>query len=162
MGFQTQVNNQQAPAVNGDFASANPRASIIGPEAGYIAGSVGATVGTFVWLDPSDSTGRSVISTGTGAPLGFLARTEQALITTYLAEFGNLVPAGYGVTVYGMGDYWATATVSVASLGQKAFAKLTDGTMQPGAAGATIVGYVETPFYITRAALVGELATITQ
>ena len=42
MGFQTQVNAQQAPAVAGDFASANPRAAV--GEAGQEA-AAGSAIG---------------------------------------------------------------------------------------------------------------------
>ena len=50
MGFQTQVNAQQAPACAGDFASANPRAATVSPEGGFVAGAAGVTVGRFAWI----------------------------------------------------------------------------------------------------------------
>ena len=51
MGFQTTVNLQQAPAVAGDFATANPRASFPAGEGQYVAGASGVTVGRFAWID---------------------------------------------------------------------------------------------------------------
>lgn len=158
MGFQTQVNITPAIAVAGDFASSNPRSAVVGIEGGYVAGTGGITVGTFVWIQSDDKT---VLNSGSGKPDGFIHREQQALITTYLAESGNVIPAGFPVTVMRTGDYYAKATVAAAVKGNKAFAKLTDGTMQPGAAGATISGFVETDFVITRACLVNELAVIT-
>lgn len=47
MGFQTKVNRQQAPAIAGDFASANPRASMLATEGTLVAGVSGVTVGVF-------------------------------------------------------------------------------------------------------------------
>lgn len=158
MGFQTQVNAQQAPAVAGDFASANPRASHVAPEAGYVAGAGGVTVGRFAWIQAD---GVTVLNSGAGKPDGFIHREQQALISTYLAESSNVVPAGLPVTVMRTGDYFATSTVAAADKGEKAFAKLTDGTMQPAAAAATVSGFVETDFAISQPAGIGELAVIT-
>lgn len=158
MGFQTTVNLQQAPAVAGDFATANPRASFPAGEGQYVAASAGVTVGRFAWID--SSTGL-VSNAGTGKPDGFIHREQQALISTYLAESSNVIPQGFPVTVMRTGDYFATATVGAATKGQKAFAKLTDGTVQAGAAGATISGFIETDFVITQAAALNELAVIS-
>lgn len=159
MGFQTQVNVTPAPAVAGDFASSNPRAAVVAPESGFVAGASGVTVGRFAWIDTD---GKTLNNTGTGAPDGFIHREQQALISTYLAESGNLIPVGFAVTLMRTGDYYATVTVASAEKGEKAFAKLSDGTMQPGAAGAEISGFVETDFVISRPAAVGEVAVITK
>ena len=164
MGFQTQVNLQQAAAVAGDFASANPRSSVVAHEGTLVAGSSGVTVARFAWATSAGL----VSNTGTGKPTGFVHRRQgSALITTYLAETSNLIPQGFEVTLMAAGDYWATINVSSATIGQKAFASLTDGTMQPGAAGATISGYIETDFFITGfpvggTGAVGELAVISR
>jgi len=158
MGFQTTVNLQQAPAVAGDFATANPRASFPAGEGQYVAGAAGVTVGRFAWID---ATTGLVSNTGTGKPDGFIHREQQALITVYLAEASNLVPQGFPVTVMRTGDYWATSTVAAATKGQKAFAKLSDGTIQPGAAGATIAGFIETDFVITQGCALNELLVMS-
>lgn len=151
-GFQTTVNSALALAVAGDLASANPTSSFPAGEGGLVAGEGGVTVGRFAWI-----TGNTVLnSAASGKPDGLIHREQQALITTYLAETSNLVPAGMAVTVMDGGDYFLTATVAGATKGQKAFAKLADGTMQAGAAGATIEGFVETDFVIKRDCLVGE------
>jgi hypothetical protein len=158
MGFQTTVNLQQAPAVAGDFATANPRASFPAGEGQYVAGAAGVTVGRFAWIDAATGL---VSNTGTGKPDGFIHREQQALITVYLAEASNLVPQGFPVTVMRNGDYWATSTVAAATKGQKAFAKLSDGTIQPGAAGATIAGFIETDFVITQGCALNELLVMS-
>ena len=158
MGFQTTVNLQQAPAVAGDFATANPRASFPAGEGQYVADTAGVTVGRFAWINASTGL---VSNTGTGKPDGFIHREQQALISVYLAEASNVVPQGFPVTVMRTGDYWATATVGAATKGQKVFAKLSDGTVQAGAAGATIAGFIETDFVITQGCALNELAVIS-
>ena len=157
MGFQTTVNLQQAPAVAGDFATANPRASFPAGEGQYVAGS-SVVVGRFAWIDANTGL---VYTSGSGKPDGFIHREQQALISVYLAEASNVVPQGFPVTVMRTGDYWATATVAAAVKGNKVFAKLSDGTVQAGAAGATIAGFIDTDFVITQGCALNELAVIT-
>lgn len=133
MPFQTSVQNQPAVAVEGDFASANPRASVLAGEAALVAGSNGLTVGRFAWIS-----GNTANNTGTGAPAGFVHRKQgDAMITAYLAEFGMLIPGGRAVTLMNEGDFWAR-TVNAATPGQKAFADLATGEIIAAAAGATI------------------------
>ena len=158
MGFQTQVNAQQAPAVAGDFASSNPRAACVAPEGGFVAGAAGVTVGRFAWIQ---SDGKTVLNTGTGKPDGFVHREQQAFITAYLGEASNVVPVGQPVTLMRTGDYYALATGNPAVKGEKAFAKLADGTVEFDAAGATVAGFIETDFVCTQAAGSGELAVMT-
>lgn len=137
MGFQTQVNLTPAPAVAGDFASANPRKAFVGPESGFVAGAAGVTVGRFAWIQ---SDGVTVLSTGTGKPDGFIHREQQALITAFLGEASNLVQPGFPVTIMSTGDYWAKSNNGSAVRREKAFAKFQDGSVQFEAAGATIAG----------------------
>lgn len=128
MPFQTVVNLQQAPAIAGDFASSNPRASTIAPESGFVVGTGGVTVGRFAWVQAD---GVSVLNSGgRGKPDGFVHREEQALITAYLGEASNLVQQGYPIGLMRTGDYWVTATVSSAVVREKAFAKYQDGTVR--------------------------------
>lgn len=134
-GFQKQVNTTPAIGVAGDFASGNPRSSHVAQEGAFVAGTGGVTVGRFAWIQ---SDGKTVKNSGQGKPDGFIHREQQALISTYLAESSNLVPAGFPVTIMRDGDYFATSTVATAEKGEKAFAKFQDGTMQPAAAAATI------------------------
>jgi len=82
MGFQTSVKLQPAPAVEGDFASTNPRASVLAGESQIVAGASGVTVGKFAWLDAAGNKAYSYGQIGQ-APNGFVARTHQALITNY-------------------------------------------------------------------------------
>ena len=59
------------------------------------------------------------------------------------------VPAGFPVQIAERGEFFAKSA-NAATLGQKVFATLADGTLQFGAAGATIAGAIETAFVVTR------------
>lgn len=108
MTFQTQVNITPAPAVAGDFASANPRANVLAGPGELIAGVGGVAVGRFAWAGSIGSGDyvRTVLNFGLGAPTGFLAREQQGLITTFLSESSMVVPQGLPVTLYNAGDFW--------------------------------------------------------
>ncbi len=156
MGFQKTINIQPAPAVEGDFASANPRASVLAGPNALIADAAGVTVGRFAWAD-SDGL---VTNAGTGAPTGFVHREQQALITQWLGETSMLVPEGLPITLHNEGDFWAK-TLTVATVGQKVFASLTTGEVKTDAAGATVAGYVETIFKVGSSGAANELIKIT-
>lgn len=142
MPFQTVVNTNPAPAVAGDFASANPRASVLAGEGTFVAGPAGVTVGVFARA--KNSTG-VVTNAHPGAPCltGFVQRDQLALITVWLAEASMLVPAGIEITLMAKGDYWAKF-VAGAAIGQKVFAYYTDGTLVAGTAGSPPAGAVVT------------------
>lgn len=142
-GFQTQVNVQPAPAVEGDFCSTNPRGTVNAGPGGIVAGAVGVTVGRFAWWQnaPVDANGTptTVNNFGAGLPTGFVHRGQQGLITTYLANAGMLIPQGFGVTLFKSGDFWVkNAGATEALVGQKAFANLANGTVSFAAAGAAV------------------------
>lgn len=152
-GFQKTVQLQQAAAVAGDFASANPRASFVSHEGTLVAGSAGVTVARFAWRNASGQVSNSVVGTANALslrPAGFVHRRQgEALITNYLGETSNLIPQGFEVTLMMTGDYWANQITNPASIGQKAFANLATGEIQTATAGATIAGFVGTASYAT-------------
>lgn len=156
MGFQKDIRIQPAPAVEGDFASANPRASVLAGEGSLIAGTGGAIVGRFAWADANGE----VTNAGAGAPTGFIHREQQALITEWLGETSMLVPEGLAITLHNEGDFWVK-TLTAATVGQKVFASNTTGDVKTGAAGATIAGYTETGWTVKSAGAVGELIKIS-
>jgi len=143
-GFQGQVNQYPAPAVAGDFASANPRASVLGGPGQFVAGAAGVNTGLFAW---SDANGVVLNTAASGAPTGFVHRDHQALQMNLLAQAGINIPQGMPVTLHSAGDFWVQ-TSTAATPGQKIFAKLADGSACTGAAGATIAGFVETKWYV--------------
>lgn len=149
-GFQRTVNLQQAAAVAGDFASANPRASVVGHEGTLVAGTAGVIVARFGWQTLAGLVSNSVVGAVTNKPTGFVHRRQgAALITTYLGETSNLIPQGFEVTLMVNGDYWIAPTTNPATIGQKVFANLGTGEIQTAAAGATIAGFSGTASFAT-------------
>lgn len=143
--FQKSVSTQPAAAVAGDFASANPRASVLAGPGGLIAGPNGVTVGRFGWVSYAqldvNGAGQIVNNTGAGIPTGFVHREQQALITTFLAESGMLIPSGYPMTLMDAGDYWVQNDGATEALpGMKAFASLATGQVSFAVAGSTVGG----------------------
>ena len=157
MPFQSSVNVTQAPGVAGDFASANPRHSTPSVPGGFVAGPNGLTIGLFAWADTG--TGTILSNTGTGLPTCFVHRAMQALITTYLSEYGMTIPAGMGVgEMFNAGDFFVkNAGASAVTIGMKAFANNTNGTISFAATGATVTGSIETKWYAMTMGAAGEL-----
>lgn len=148
--FQRQVNIQPAPAVAGDFASANPNASVLAGPGALVSGANGVTVGRFAWAD--FATGL-VANTGAGAPSGFVHREQQAVITQFLQEATELVPEGIMITLHQAGDFWAKNDgASAATIGQKVYANSATGQITTGATGTPPTGASVT------AALLGNIA----
>jgi hypothetical protein len=159
MPFASQVNVVQAPAVEGDSADKNPRVSVDSSGAAFVAGVGGVLVGRFAWAD--FVTGM-VTNAGAGPATGFVMRSQQALITQYLAEYSMVIPQGQPVTLHSHGGFWVKNTgVASAAIGAKAFASNTTGQIQFGAAGATIAGYSESKWTCLSTGLAGELVKIT-
>jgi hypothetical protein len=148
MPFQTQVGVQPAVAVAGDFASSNPRNSVLAGQGGLVAGPNGVTVGRFAWaVAPLDDVGAptSVSNTGFGPVTGFVHREQQALITTYLAESSMLVPQGFPITLFSTGDFWVKNDGTTTALfGQKCYANYADGRATFAATGSPIGGALGT------------------
>lgn len=109
MTFQSTVNLNQAPAVAGDFASSNPRATVMTEAGGLVASLAGVTVGRFAWKD-ANSLVASSSGTANRAPDGFVHREQQAAITLFLAESSNVIPQGYPVVLHNQGDFYAVNT----------------------------------------------------
>lgn len=160
-GFQRAMAVTQAPGIAGDFASYNPRHSMLSVPGGYMAGPNGLTVGCFAWADTLSGTVLS--NSGTGAPLCFIHRANQALLTGYLAESSMTIPGGMGIgEMFDGGDFFCVnAGSSATTIGMKAFASLTNGTVSFAAAGATVTGSVETKFTCYTINAAGELVKIS-
>lgn len=105
-----------------------------------VAGTSGVTVGKFGWQVLTALTGVSVVnsfsSTAPVVPDGFVGNDHQALITVWLGQFGMVIPAGYPVTLYNRGDFWAKNIYAPCVLGQKVFANLFSGDILGAAAGS--------------------------
>ena len=154
--FQTSVRVQPAPALAGDFASANPRSSVLAGPGSLYSGANGVAIGVFAWAVSSgvanglsgETDALNIVSNaGSGVPTGFVSRKGQfALITTYLAAYGGVIPPGKEMTLHTAGDFWVNSS-TVAAFGQKIFANLTTGAISTAAAGATVTGSIETKWY---------------
>lgn len=145
MPFPSQVNVQPAPAVAGDFADTNPRSTVNAGPGGLVAGSSGVTVGRFAWVSAttidSDSAPATVNNFGSGMPTGFVHREQQGLITTYLAESGMVVPAGFPITLFNGGGFFVKNDgTGSAQVGQYAFANFADGRVTFGAGSQANIG----------------------
>jgi hypothetical protein len=131
-GFQTAVNVQPAPAVAGDFCDHNPRWSVDAGPGGLVAGTAGLSVAQFAWLSysASDGDGAPAIANnfGSGPVAGFVHREQQALMLSYLADAGMVVPSGFPVTLMGGGGFWIKNSGTTQALpGMKVYAAFSTG-----------------------------------
>lgn len=142
MSFQTQVNQQPAPAVAGDFASTNPRATVLSGPGALIAGLAGLIVGAFAWLDQATySIASNSATPGQGQPNGFVRNDHSAVITTYLGKSSLLIPAGFPVTLFDAGDFWVMNNGATEAVpGQKAYANYVNGLASFAASGSPSTG----------------------
>lgn len=131
MGFQRTVKNQPAPAVEGDFASNNPIASLVPPiEGAYTVGDANVRIGYFAWGANDGKVYSSLAgATAAGGPIiGFVARQPNipaAMITAFLGESIMTLQVGREVTLMSAGDYYAN--LPGATPGAGVFALATTG-----------------------------------
>jgi hypothetical protein len=152
--FQQTVNTQPSPAVEGDYASQNPRTSVLAGPGGLVAGPGGVTVGAFAWIEADGHTVQS-FGTNNTAPDGFVHREQQALITQFLGSFSMNVPEGFPITLDGEGDFWVRnqgpaaftkgATVFASFATGLAFTSAPAGATATGSIGATFTATAGTP-----------------
>jgi hypothetical protein len=138
MGFQNVVRTDPAPAVEGDFASANPRASMLAGVGALVAAAVGVTVGRFARARNDNGTVTNA-HPGVACRLGFVHRDQPAIITPFLGASTLLVPSGLEIVLHDGGDFWARFAGG-AAIGQKVFASNADGSAVAGTAGTAPQG----------------------
>lgn len=138
MPFPTQVQTQPAPAVAGDFSSANPYRTVNSGQGAFVAGA-GLFVGRFAWADPTNTVLNSNFAVGSPpaagvsagnptAPIGFIGRNQQGLITTFLAEASMQILPGIQCVAFRGGDFWAVNSgLLAAQIGMKAYALYSTG-----------------------------------
>jgi hypothetical protein len=158
MAFQQTVYPQQAPAVEGDFASANPRRTMVAGEGTLISGAVPVLVGRFAYALNSAGTVTNA-KPGGSARLGFVHRNQPVLNIIWLGANTMAVQPGLEMTLFTGGDFWCRFAAP-AAVGQKVFVVDADGSTVAGAAGATIAGATESNWSIVEACNAGELAKI--
>lgn len=134
MPFQTTVNTNPAPGLEGSFASANPYSSMVAGDTALVAGSAGVIVGRMAWARNDNS----VVTNGhPGVPsrLGFVSKYNIVLITVYLAQASQVIQPGVDMTLHDAGDWWARLPAG-GSISQKIYASYADGSLTAAATGA--------------------------
>ena len=136
--FQVAVGSDPAPAIEGDFASANPHRSMLADVGSFVAGT-GLYIGTFA-VEP---TGLVANSGGVGSVYGFVQRTQISLILPFLGGYSMQVMPGVECTLMDGGDFYARFAGG-ATRGQKVFVVPGTGLGIAGATGASINAAVVT------------------
>ncbi len=135
-GFQVTVNSQPAPGIAGDFYGANPRAVVLAGPGNLVAPVGGLVVGQFAWADlTTEVVSQSFNPNG---QLGFLRRSDAAIIVTYLGISTFVLNAGFPVTLFSQGDFWGLFAGG-ASPGQIVYADPSTGALVAGGASAPLV-----------------------
>lgn len=121
MGFQNKINLKPAIGWHGDFASVNPRVSLLSNDenqnGAYQVGDGGVKAGSFVWVDAG---GVTVSNSGSGSPDGFVGREMTGITVQYLQENSMAIPKGFMVTVYERGEFYVELPVTFDSVTRKA------------------------------------------
>lgn len=160
MAFQSSVGVYVGVGAEAQPASTSPIIAAAGGPDAFRAGTGGVTIGTFVFRDATDSTiVTNVAPAADSVPVGFIQNVGQATIGYNLAN-SMLIIEGREVSPKVGGDFWAKST-TVATIGQKVFASVTNGKLATGTAGATVTGFVETEWYVSHGAAVGDLIIIS-
>lgn len=162
MSFPKKSQAYQAVGKPGTRATDNPVIYVAGQT---VAGEDGVTAGLFAWGTPSSETNdiyKPVLfsNTGTGKPAGIVSAET---IQTYLdidEEASMHIPANTNALIISHGDIFVK-TETAATVGQKVFAVLADGTIKTGDAGAVIDGAVETNAKVVTAGAAGDVIIIS-
>lgn len=154
-GFQTRVNRQPPPAVIGDFASMNPRATAdagagqfrSGGSLNYLSAQNLAVIGNFAWGQGQFATSQKP----SGASVaGFVANELQTSIPfpnsgdpLYPNTVRLAVESGYAVTLFTHGDFWTLpvgAVSGIVSPGDEVYARQYDGALTNDATAFSATG----------------------
>lgn len=160
MSFQKQVDIYRGVGQVGHPASASPIVAFAGGPGAFKADANGVGIATFVFRSAVGSKLVTNKAPSTDSkPLGFIQNLAQAIIG-YRENQSMQIASGVEVSPKVAGDFWAKSS-TVATEGQKVFASITDGTIATGEKGATVDGYVETDWYVSQGAAVGDLIIIS-
>lgn len=142
-GFQSFVNRHLAPGVVGAFASLNPRAVVLaGPGAFKADETPPVVVGFFAWGAPADGLAHGEETANSF--LGFVANEGQTIITQFLGRDRLAVQAGFPVTLYSHGDFWAHVAGGAVDVGDTIYADAATGepTVDDASAANPDTGFV--------------------
>lgn len=152
MSFQTALNRDLPRGVAGDFASTNPRNSILAGEASLVAAE-DLTVGQFAFADLA--TGKVYAAFAAGRRVGFVHRNNRAIVALGSTS-SMIIPTGREVALFSSGDFYVVAPATVAP-NDAVFAL--DAT---GAVVAVATTAETTNFVFAEAAQAGALVKITR
>lgn len=153
MALQTVVNKELAVGVAGDLVNVTDKMyTAVNPIA-----ETAVTAGCFV-CQGTDALKQCKL--GGTVPMGVAQRVYQYNNESLVAGASMTIPAGSGVSVIKKGYVYVAATAA-ATVGQKVFAVLADGSIKSGSTGATISGAVETDWVVmTPASAAGDIIVI--
>lgn len=152
MAFQKGINRDLPRGVAGDFASTNPRNSMLAGE-GALRTAVPVPVGQFAFADLATGLVTNVFTAG--MRVGFVHRNNQAVVPLGQAA-SMLIPAGREIALFTDGDFYAVAPAAVAP-GDAVYA-----LEETGALSAVATDAQETPFVFAETADAGALVKITR
>lgn len=166
MGFQNVIKNQPGVGEAGDFADAGIRANVLAGAGALVAGPATrpVVVGNFAWGDQVGTLANGSYRGESTAKIGFVHREMNALITAFLAEGGQIVQPGTGVTLFDQGSFWGKFAAG-AVVGQKVFANYADGSLYAAATGtstqtASVTGAIAVTTGILTVSAVGSGALV--
>lgn len=162
MSFQTRVNTYLPQAFPGDFCSANPRVSTVGPEGSWYAGTGGVRAASFVWAnEDTRQVFNSAAAAGlpaTALPDGYVRKGGMGIIASVPQESTMLIPAGQMVTLFDKGEFWDTVPTGVTADRRAAiYTDPTSGLIVD----STASGAVATGYYYALSADPGEMVKIS-
>ena len=153
MALQKNVNTELAVGVAGDLVNVTDKMyTAVNPIA-----ETNVTAGRFVCqgTDPMKQ-----CKLGGTVPMGIAQRVYQYNNDSLTVGASMTIPAGSGVSVIKKGYVYVAATAA-ATVGQKVFAVLADGTVKTGSAGGSVSGAVETDWTVmTPASEAGDIIVI--
>lgn len=152
MTFQRGLNRDLPRGVAGDFASTNPRNSMLAGEGALRTGEP-ITVGQFAYADLE--TGIVMQDFVAGRMIGFVHRNNQAVVPLGSAA-SMLIPQGKEIALFTNGDFYAVAPGAVVA-GAAVYA-LDDG----GGLSAVATNAQATNFKFAEDAAAGALVKITR
>lgn len=152
MTFQRSLNRDLPRGVAGDFASTNPRNSILAGEGALVAAEP-LTVGQFGFADLT--TGKVYAAFSAGRVVGFIHRNNQAVVPLGSAA-SMVIPVGKEVALFSSGDFYVVAPAVVAP-GAAVYALDATGAVDEAATDAQA-----TNFKFAEAAQFGALVKITR
>ena len=136
MTFQRTLNRDLPRGVAGDFASTNPRNSMLAGEGSLVAAETIA-VGQFAFADLT--TGKVYSEFASGYRVGFVHRNNQAVVPLGSAASMN-IPTGREVALFTNGDFYAIAPAAV-TVGATVYALNATGALSATAADSTDTGF---------------------